>query len=543
VLWASASLAACGSAMPRGWPDGRSIVGRVVAARVELLCVGGLLLVALVLRVWDLEHIPYVFSGDEGTQGTQAIHILSGRLRDPFAVGALGQPTMTFFWQAPWIWAFGPTVTGVRLPWAIIGTVSILTTYLLVRSLVGRTVAAATAVFLVGYDFHLSYSRLGLNNIADPFFCSLTLWLLVRGLTRRRPLEFALAGAVAGGALYLYTGARLVAVVAGLWLGYSLLTSQWLRSDGRPAVAAFVFAALVSAAPMISFAVRQPDDFNARMNQVGILQSGWLEREQAVKLQGPVPILFDQFQRAALAFNRYSDRGAFFMSPYPLMQPPASILFGLGLIYATIRFRDRRLYPFVAWHLAGTVLGGMLTESPPSSQRLITLAPTAAFFVALALDRIIVLARSVARIGDSLAYAPALLAAALAFSTARYYFVDYTPKMLFGSYNGLVATELARYLDAAGTSVDWYFAGPPRMFWGFPTVPFLAPDAAGHDLLQPLTRPIAPVEPSGRLLFVLLPERLNELQWIQATYPTGTRTDFPSPLRPEPLFVVWEPSG
>ncbi|NIV32591.1 MAG: hypothetical protein GWN58_25055, partial [Anaerolineae bacterium] len=44
-------------------------------------------------------------------------------------------------------------------------------------------------------------------------------------------------------------------------------------------VALLVVAYLTVAGPMLSYAQSHPNEWNARLNQVGIIQSGWLERE------------------------------------------------------------------------------------------------------------------------------------------------------------------------------------------------------------------------------------------------------------------------
>ncbi|NJP06498.1 MAG: hypothetical protein HC837_13175, partial [Chloroflexaceae bacterium] len=76
-------------------------------------------------------------------------------------------------------------------------------------------------------------------------------------------------------------------------------------------------ALLISAAPMIQYALIFPEDYNARVNEVGIMQSGWLEQEQELRGEGALPILLDQFTRAALAFNAYPDRTIWYGAPQP----------------------------------------------------------------------------------------------------------------------------------------------------------------------------------------------------------------------------------
>jgi hypothetical protein len=80
-------------------------------------------------------------------------------------------------------------------------------------------------------------------------------------------------------------------------------------------------AFLVVAAPMIQVAIRTPDNFNARLNQVGIIQSGWIARAMEARGDSMAAVLFDQFRRAALAFNYYPDRTVWYGLPEPLLSP------------------------------------------------------------------------------------------------------------------------------------------------------------------------------------------------------------------------------
>ncbi|MFO7678995.1 MAG: hypothetical protein R6X34_03010, partial [Chloroflexota bacterium] len=62
---------------------------------------------------------------------------------------------------------------------------------------------------------------------------------------------------------------------------YTLLVDRrraW-SYEGAVFVATLLAVALVVALPITLFSIRHPDDYMARMNQLGIFQSGWLARE------------------------------------------------------------------------------------------------------------------------------------------------------------------------------------------------------------------------------------------------------------------------
>ncbi|HRN68265.1 MAG TPA: glycosyltransferase family 39 protein [Promineifilum sp.] len=491
-----------------------------------LLGIGALAALALLLRVWRIGDIPFTLSGDEASQGLDALKFSAGEWRNPFTTGWLGVPTMSFIYNSISLAWFGPTVTGLRLPWALVGAATVITTFLLVRQLFHTGLATLTAFLVAVYHYHIHFSRLGSNQIADPLFMSLALLFLYRGLDRGRRLDWALSGVITGLALYFYAGARLTPLVMIAVLGYLFLIGpRRFWADHRGGVAALALAAFITAAPMLQYAARFPDDFNARINQVGIIQNGWLENEVA-NGRPMTDALFDQFQRAALAFNSWPDRTVWYGLTEPLLDPLFGAIFLMGMIYGLAQLLNpkvgARLAPMVAWWWGGMILGGMLTESPPSSQRLITLSVPAMFFVAYVLWELVELARR-ARPGLPHRAALVVMAALFAFISLTTYFVDYTPRRLYGGANAELATTIAPQLNALKGDHSFFMVGPPFMYWGFATLPFLVPDATAQDIEQPLTDPRAEgFAPSGRgLVYIVHPARSAELGLLRTAFPNG----------------------
>jgi hypothetical protein len=302
-------------------------------------------------------------------------------------------------------------------------------------------------------------------------------------------------------------------------------------------------AAAITGAPMIQYAIRYPDDYNARINQIGIIQSGWLDREQEIRQQSAFEILLDQLQRAALAFNAYRDRTAWYAAPGPLFDPATGILFLLGLGYATLHMGNRRLFPMLAWWWGAMVLGGALTESPPSSQRLITLAPPAVFFVTLALEKIVHILKHTFQLNTrTLLPVAASAVLALGMGSSLWYFGQFTSMRLYGSLNGMIATDIAHYMHEQLGS-DWrvYFFGPPEMYVNFGSIPFLAPEVEGIDVVEPLTQPPPPdlVSSDKDTAFIFLEDRLSELDLLRQTFPDGELEEFRSEFgsTPESIFA------
>ncbi|MGH2582985.1 MAG: glycosyltransferase family 39 protein [Anaerolineales bacterium] len=489
---------------------------------VVLVILMGITLAGLFLRIWNLETIPFVLSGDEASQGLEAVAVLAGRIRNPFSTGWYSVPTMNFFLFSFPIRLFGQTQFAVRLPAAILGAATIPLVFLLVRSLADKYMALAASLLVGTYHYHIHYSRLGANMIFDPMLAVLALFFLHRGIGRTNKLDWILAGLVSGLAFYLYAGARFVIILVVSILLYTAFTEgkSFFRKS-LPGIGLMFGAFLVSAAPMLQYALRFPNDFNARINQIGIIQSGWLSREVEITGKAALQILLDQFRRAALAFNYYPDRTAWYGLREPLLDPVFGTLFIFGLAYATLKVllppRQPNLVYFVAWWWGAMLLGGMLTESPPSSQRLVTLAVPVCFFIVLAVWRLTKMVGP-ARLQQALT---AVAVVAFAWISLGTYFVEYSPQRISGGSRAELATAIAPLLREYAPDHRIYFVGAPWMYWGFSTNPYLVPNADAVDITDPLTAPINldVISPEKGAVFIILPERIEELQFVLATFP------------------------
>jgi 4-amino-4-deoxy-L-arabinose transferase-like glycosyltransferase len=528
----------------------------------ELALVSFLILGAFVLRAWRIDTIPWTLSGDEGNFGRWAREVLDGRLVNMFSTGHLSMPSMYIFWQAAWLRLAGDNVVGLRLPWAVIGALSILGAYLLVRRLFGRGMALLVALLLAGYHYHLHYSRLGLNNIADPFFVVWSLYFFVVGSEGKRRWAWALSGVLAGLAFYFYTGGRQVPVILACVFVWAALSDREFLVKNRSGVPALVIGFLVAVGPMALYAAQHPDDFNARINQIGIVQSGWLAREADKLGQSQVQVMGDQFRRVLFAFNFYRDRTDFYRPAIPLMDFASSILFLLGLVLSVSRLIKRgpdppsqlsdqlvqlpwRYAVFVIWFFVVIISGGMLTESAPSSQRIVSSAIPAVFFVAVALKVITQVVAELLELRAAGAQALAvILAVGLTVISLRYYFGPYQSSWAYGSFNGEVATRIGYYLRDLGPGQEEYFFGAPRMYADFGSTAFIAKDVPVIDVLEPLKAPPTITDSGLKPVFVFLPERLGELDLVKQAYPRGVEeqvyriADRDAPNAQVPLLFV-----
>jgi dolichyl-phosphate-mannose-protein mannosyltransferase len=511
--------------------------------RREVIFLGAVTGTALLVRTIELGTLPDNFSGDEGEMGSVARTVLGGDNRDPFTTGWLGHPTLWFFLQALSLQLFGDTVFGLRMLSALLGAAAVPLVYVFARQAFGRSVAVVAAVLLSVFHFHIHYSRIGLNNIADPDFMLISLAAFLSGLRSGSPFKLAIAGVAAGTAQHFYFGSRLVPLVLVAVVVHQLLVGGARLVRASRYLPLTLLGFWIGYGPGVRVPLYHWNNFNARLAVVGIFQSGWFDERRALG-ESTLEILARQTSRSMGAYTHVVDRSPNYWPQMPLLDPVTAAFFLLGIGLCIFAWRRAESAAVVAW-LAGTIVaGGILIVNTPESPRYVTSAPAVCVVAALAIVR--------SASGISVAFpplqriAPALIGAlviGLAAWNLNFYFREYSPRNSYGFRRTEETTAIGRYLHERGAGSFAYFFGAPWTFLNVGTIRFLAPEVAGIDVLEPLERgqklPAGPVNRRPLLLF--LPARFHELSVARGRYPHGVVRTFLAKVDRKPLFFAYEP--
>jgi hypothetical protein len=506
----------------------------------ETTLLAALALGTLLLRVVQGNRIPTYLNGDEAAMGLEALAVLQGRLTNPFATGWLSHPTLYFFIQAVSIWLIGATPAALRFSSALASAGIVILLYLFARRYYGRWVALLAALSFAAYHFAIHYGRLGLNNIWDPFFALGALYGLEVGLADGSRKHLLAGGLMAGLSIYFYMGARLIPFIGLALLIHWAVAERGLWRRRLSDLAVYILAALAPALPLLAYFARRPADMMARWSWLGIFPSGWVAQQVEQTGRSTLSVLVDQFLKAALSFNYTVDPSFHYRPGIPLFQFVPSVFFVFGLAYALAHWRRRGYFILAAWLLLDFVLGGMLLMDPPWSPRLVIAIPPALICMVLGVVQVCGYVQRALRRPQVLMWALSLaLVLATGYGSLRFYFHDYTAGRVLRDPNNEVANDLGRYLRTLGPDYQCYFFGAPRVYVGHPPIPFLSQGARAMDVAGPPDEKLAFVDPTYDAVFVILPERMAEMETVRRRYPQGALREFRDE-RGEMRFTAYE---
>lgn len=146
--------------------------------KIVWIILGGIIIVAAVLRLWQLGHVPISPDWDEVSLGYNAYSILhTGRDEYgaflPIVLRSFGdyKPALYAYLTIPSVSLFGLNVFATRLPSAILGIVTVFLTFFLAKELFKRNDIALLSAFLLAISpWHIQFSRVAFETNVGLFF-------------------------------------------------------------------------------------------------------------------------------------------------------------------------------------------------------------------------------------------------------------------------------------------------------------------------------------------------------------------------------------
>jgi len=376
--WVVALAATTIALMPLRWPS--------PPRRLPWVWLGGLLVAALLLRVSFLETIPGWLHPDEaGLALYTQLHVYPrpALTVSPFVTGSAVQPTLHSYIVFFALRLAGESITSIRLPSALAGTLAVLATYAVIATIDRRRTALIAAAVMTTYHYHIHWSRLALNNVWDSLWVPLVLAAFAWGWKRKWSGGAVLAGLGLGLSQYFYSGSKVVVFLLAL-----LVIQLWRESRDARRMAVHLSklaaTAVCAAAPLGFFALFNPGIYLARLPLV----MGWTPeavRQVTGSVDGWWEYFWHQVSHAFGAYLFHSDVTGFYGPGIAFTFGVSAAAFALGALWA---IRTRRWMP-LAWVLITAFLGGFVMLGAPSSSHYVVSIPGIVWLIALPIDGLI----------------------------------------------------------------------------------------------------------------------------------------------------------
>lgn len=339
-------------------------------------------LLGAMMRLYKLGEIPPGLYHDEAFNGLDALRILAGE-RPIFFAANNGREPLFLYGIALSMALLGRTPVAVRLVAAVLGTLLIPSTFLMTCALFNKWIGLWSAFLIAVLPWPVNLSRIGLRAISLPVVLALAVWVwwpAREGQTLRHRIQRALGGALFGLALYTYTAARFIVVIALIYVLY-----QWLL-DRRPFKAMLgpllipALAAFLVATPLLAYGITHWEAFVQRPGQVSVLNPEINGGDLWGTLAGNV------LRAAGMFFVRGDFIPRHNVPLRPVFDPLLGCFFVLGVVLVVIRIKQDRAAGLLLIWIAAMLIPTILAEDCPHFLRAVGVLPAATLFPALGLE-------------------------------------------------------------------------------------------------------------------------------------------------------------
>ncbi len=345
-----------------------------------------ILAIALGLRLWNLENWIHRFL-DELHFASAVVRIEADpnqKLLQPFS------SVTAFSWLFPYIqtWTtqlLQPSMTALRIVAVGFGVAQVWAIYLLGKWVIDRKVGLIAASFLATFPIQLHFSRIGIANVADPFWGILAMALLVRGLKTQHQRDFVLAGGCLGLTQYFYEGGRLFYTPFVIcWLIWLRL---FLKSNSR-----FTFPSLrnLSMMSFTVFMIAFPLYYTWVVNQIAIVprleetarDNSFLLAFLTTANDFPLQVILNPILESFMGYVHLTPTGWFYGGESAFILIGMVPFFLLGIAHAVYRLR-RVDGALLFWWLMAGVVAVSLVQDPVTAPRHMPIYPAAMLLVAI----------------------------------------------------------------------------------------------------------------------------------------------------------------
>ncbi|MDP3053003.1 MAG: glycosyltransferase family 39 protein [bacterium] len=252
-------------------------------------------LIASFLRFYDITKTPPGFYPDEAINANNGVEAWETGHLKVFYPENNGREGLWMNIVGFFVFKFGHEPWIPRAVAAMFGLFTVLGVYFLTKELFSRKIALLSSFFIATSFWHINFSRISFRAILAPAFLVWGLFFLLKTLNQAKnnsqspihdsqtnwKLEIKnwllplLAGAVYGLGFHTYIAYRvtpvlILAIILFYWFGNK---EKSYRQKIIIPIACFLISALMVAAPLLWYFLKNPQDFLGRTSQISVFSS------------------------------------------------------------------------------------------------------------------------------------------------------------------------------------------------------------------------------------------------------------------------------
>ena len=347
-----------------------------------------ILILSVFFRFWQLESFPPGLYPDEAMNANNALESLQNNDFKLFYPDNNGREGLFMWFISASFYLFGVSLWSLKLPSAIIGTLTVLGIYLFTKEMFiqkknSTMIALLSSFFLAVSFWHVNFSRISFRAIFVPFSLLFSFYFLLKSFREKKIKDSIFSGIFFGLGFYSYPGFRLAVLL--LFFIFFLLWRKYKKENSEQSFFKLsiinLLSIFVTALPIGIHFLKNPQDFLGRNSQVSIFSQ--------------TNILGEFFQSLILhlgMFNFWGDgnwRHNLSHSPQLLWVVGIFFLIGLFLIVKKIikNIQWKKIlipeYILIAWFIVMLLPGVLTSEGCPHALRVIGTIPVAYILSAL----------------------------------------------------------------------------------------------------------------------------------------------------------------
>lgn len=335
-----------------------------------------ILLLGLGIRLWQLESAVHRFV-DELNFGSVVLYFEGNDTIKLLHPSIRGFPALYAYWQHWGVGAYGRDLFTLRIVSVVFGGLTLPAVYWLGRELFDKYTGLIAAALLAAFPPHIQYSRLGLNNIADPLFGVLALAAMTRAVKTQKRRDYAISGACLGLTQYFYEGGKLLytpLMVTWIILGLVL----WRQRPSLQGLGIAALAFVVVAGPIYYTLQGIDAPFTPRFDDV----SRVTDLERTVDETTNQDLYITRLKTALRVYTHQPEGPVIYFGGEHALVLGGLIPFGLlGIAYTVWRLRSPA-FVLVIW-LVSTSVGNSFLNAPAISARYVVVFPALALLIAV----------------------------------------------------------------------------------------------------------------------------------------------------------------